>query len=251
MNSGDMDTILKGFGDIISNIKSSLGGLFQPDKKGGKIQQLKDVLSGAAHIAMGKLLDKIGRPGIPMMNSLLSGEPTGFWHVTIGNPMNPIMCIGNLLITGVDVNFPTDNLSYFEFPTKLSVVIKLKPGMPKDRAGVEMMFNAGKSRLYFAPETIKVEKSNNLSRTARKFYGFDNAAVKRLTEVAYDFMPCLTSKVEQSGKDAAKYFKTFGEVLIENVTTPINNTLNPSPISDTTSNSTSNTVSENSEASLT
>ena len=78
--------------------------------------------------------------------------------LTVGNPDNPIMCIGNLMCTGMEIKFPTDELSYGEFPTKVSFEVRLKPGMAKDRAGIETMFNMGRQRIYHNPKKIKISK---------------------------------------------------------------------------------------------
>lgn len=166
MNSDKMDTILTG---ATENLKSAIK-TFSGGGKTGAIETLKGVLQNGLSMAMGKILDKVGRPGILTMNSLLSGEPTGFWHLTIGNPINPIMCIGNLILTGVDFSFPTDSLSYGDFPTKLQVKVKLKPGQPKDKAGIEMMFNHGKQRIYYAPKKVTKTHSQDFSRKARRFF---------------------------------------------------------------------------------
>jgi hypothetical protein len=150
MNPDEVDNFFQKGWD---SLKSFYSGLLK--KAGGsKIQMVKNILMNGLAIGIGKMLDKVGRPSIPVMNSLLSGEPTGNWHVTIGNPDNPIMCIGNLLLDNVEVSFPTDSLGYGDFPTKLKVTVKLKAGMPKDRAGIEMMFNHGRSRMYFQPEVV-------------------------------------------------------------------------------------------------
>jgi hypothetical protein len=138
---------------------------------------------------MAKILDKVGRPGILTMNSLLSGEPTGFWHLTVGNPLNPTLCVGNLICTGVDVSFPTDSLSYGDFPTKVQFKVKLKPAQSKDRAGVEMMFNMGKQRIYYAPKTVDVEKNKNyISASARKFFNFDSKEIDNTLSQTFDFI---------------------------------------------------------------
>lgn len=154
------------------------------------INALKTAMKNAMAIAIGKFLDKLGRPSIPTMNSLLNNEPTGYWHLTIGNPDNPIMCIGNLICDDVDVSFPTDSLSYGDFPTKMMVKVKLKPSMPKDKAGIEMMFNFGKSRLYYAPKTIAVNrhKSSVHRNGSRSMFGFENTDIDVMIGDAFDFL---------------------------------------------------------------
>lgn len=183
MNTSDMDSILNnGFNDLKSVLK-------QFGTKSSAIDTLKSAIKGGMALALSKVLDKVGRPGILTMNSLLSAEPTGFWHLTIGNPVNPIMMIGNLICTGVDFRFPTDSLSYGDFPTKLEVKIKLKPGQAKDRAGIEMMFNMGKHRIYYAPKTVDVAKNkNNISKEARSFFNFESKEIDNTLSQIYDFI---------------------------------------------------------------
>jgi hypothetical protein len=43
-------------------------------------------------------------------------------------------------------------LGYEDFPTKLKLTVTLRPGRPRDKADIESMFNAGKSRIYLQPE---------------------------------------------------------------------------------------------------
>jgi hypothetical protein len=183
MNTSDMDSILENsFNDIKSVLKTFAS-------KGSAIDTLKAAMRGGMGLALAKILDKVGRPGILTMNSLLSGEPTGFWHLTIGNPTNPILCIGNLICTGVDVSFPTDSLSYGDFPTKMMFKVKLKPGQAKDRAGIEMMFNMGKQRIYYAPKTVdSIQNKNAIAKTARGFFNFDSKEIDNMLSQTYDFI---------------------------------------------------------------
>lgn len=156
---------------------------------GSAIDTLKKVMLNGLTAGLGKILDAVGRPSVVVMNSLLSGEPTGFWHLTIGNPINPIQSIGNLLLTGVDFKFPTDSLGYGDFPTKLQVTVKLKPGQPKDKAGTEIMFNMGKQRIYHNPKKIrKNNNSNSIARSARNFYGYENKSITQTIGETFDFM---------------------------------------------------------------
>ena len=49
---------------------------------------------------------------------MLSGYPTGDWHLVVGNPLNPIAMIGNLICTNVKITFGED-LGPDDFPTEL------------------------------------------------------------------------------------------------------------------------------------
>lgn len=199
MSPDSIDQFLQGSYDTLKNSLSAF-------KDGGSaIKQLKNAMTNGLNVALGKLLDKVGRPSILVMNSLLSGEPTGYWHLTIGNPHNPMMCIGNLICTGVDVSFPTDSLSFGDFPTKLLVKVKLKPGMPKDKAGIEMMFNMGKQRIYYNPAKIIVNRNSNIvSKQARSFYNFDEASVKETIKETFDFVADEIGIVIASGANTTR-----------------------------------------------
>lgn len=188
MNSRDLDTVLAG---AARTAKALLDGLinFYNSSKESKIETLKKVMRGAFAVALGKILDNVGRPGIWAGSSLLSGAPVGFWHLTVGNPYNPILTMGNLILTGTDLKFPTDALSYGDFPTKMQVVCKLKPGKPIDRAGIEMAFNGGQKRLYWAPKSVKRSKhKNKTSRKYRTFDGYTAVETGFMLQEAYTFI---------------------------------------------------------------
>lgn len=183
LNSDNVDEILtKATAQIKAGLKQFFGS------KESALNTLKRALRGGFAVAIGKILDAVGRPGILTMNSLLSGEPTGFWHVTVGNPTNPIMAIGNLILTGVDFKFPTDTLSYGDFPTKMQVIVRLKPGMPKDRAGIETIFNHGAQRIYWAPKSVKKHQGKSVKRKYRSFLDYAAGEITSMTERAYDFI---------------------------------------------------------------
>lgn len=182
MNSGDMDQMLTGSSSNLKSVLAEFGN------KGSAIETLKQAIKGGTALAMSKILDKVGRPGILAMNSLLSGEPTGFWHLTIGNPVNPIMCIGNLICEDVEFTFPTESLSYAGFPTKMNVKVKLKPGQSKDRAGIEMMFNMGKERIYYAPKEVNIDQNKRVSKTTKSFFNFSKKEIDNTLSQTYDFI---------------------------------------------------------------
>ena len=88
--------------------------------------------------------------GSNVPKALLSAEPTGYWHITIGNPLNPIAIMGNMICK--DNEFILGGgLGYDDFPMEFKVKVKLEHGKPRDRMDIENMFNMGHGRIYAAP----------------------------------------------------------------------------------------------------
>jgi hypothetical protein len=146
---GDVDGFFNALGDQFSKAMDSVGDMFQKffdDPVGG----LKSIASGALSGAM--LMNTTQGSGTMQgMHSLLTGDPVGEWHLTVGNPLNPMMMIGNLICTNVEISF-NEELGPDDFPTELKAVITLDHGMPRDRAGIESMFNKGSGRIYSVPK---------------------------------------------------------------------------------------------------
>lgn len=167
--------------------KSFIGGM----KAGGAsnaLKTLQNVAENALNMQLGKLLDKIGRPGIPVMNSLLTGLPTGEWHLTIGNPLNPIMTIGDLILDSSTITLG-DELGYDDFPTTIKVECNLKHNKPKGRAEIESMFNSGKGRIYFKPEKPFAEVSSSKKSTKTEpsvISSLVNTAIKDISSLSFD-----------------------------------------------------------------
>jgi hypothetical protein len=118
-----------GDGDIVSAIKNIAGGALQG--------LLGNLFGGSVGIA--------GQAHAPA--ALLSGSPTGYWHVTVGNPLDPIAMIGNMAVTKTTVQF-NDVLGYDDFPTEVKFTVDLEHCMPRDNAAIENMFNGAKGRFY-------------------------------------------------------------------------------------------------------
>ena len=155
LKSGDY----KGFlGSVATQIKG--GAAFAMGDLGNAV---KGVANGKGLNALGdsKILDNIVGGGLmKMMNSpqgastvaaFLTGDPTGQWHVTIGNPMNPMIVCGNLAMMESKIEFDGP-LGYEGFPSKLKLTVQMKPGRPRDKSEIESMFNAGRGRSYLQPD---------------------------------------------------------------------------------------------------
>ena len=160
---GDFDKLKSGdyagyLSSITTQLKSSLGAGFDDLGKAAS-----GLLNGKGLNAIGdsKILDnliggslmkQLGSPsGGDIIQAFLTGDPTGQWHLTIGNPMNPMLVCGNLACESAKFEFEGP-LSYEGFPSKLKMTVALKPGRPRDKAEIESMFNAGRGRMYLQPE---------------------------------------------------------------------------------------------------
>ena len=86
-------------------------------------------------------------PYIQHQRALLTGEPVGDWHLTIGNPLNPIAMIGNLVVKNVRFTW-SNELGPDDFPIGFTAEIELSHGLGRDRDAIESMFNRGFGRIY-------------------------------------------------------------------------------------------------------
>jgi hypothetical protein len=90
---------------------------------------------------------------------MLSGYPTGEWHLVVGNPLNPIAMMGNLVCTNVKISL-NDDLGPDDFPTEIKASFTLSPGRQRHRGDWESMFNRGNGRLYLGQLTTSGESTN-------------------------------------------------------------------------------------------
>lgn len=81
-----------------------------------------------------------------------TGLPSGIWHVTIGNPKNPIISCGDLVL--IDSTLKLGNeLGFNDFPNEFSVEYQLKTARERGRDEIEAIMNAGKGRVFTYLET--------------------------------------------------------------------------------------------------
>jgi len=148
------DPKLLAAGDYGGYLKSLTAGITKrlDSLTGGAGLSLEGIGNAAKNIGgnlmakiAGGALDDMGRPDPSAMNgiqSLLSGADTGEWHLTVGNPMNPIIQVGNLVLDKTEVKVH-GALGLDDFPTKLDVTCTLKPARPRDLIDVMSMFHRG------------------------------------------------------------------------------------------------------------
>jgi hypothetical protein len=119
---------------------------------------LKDLITGdnlATKVIKAKAAEKSeGQiPYLTGLKALLIGEPVGEWHVTIGNPLNPIAMIGNLICDSIEVELG-DELGPDDFPLEIKVTVNLDHGMIRDKDAIQSIFNRGMGRIYDLPDSM-------------------------------------------------------------------------------------------------
>ena len=147
--SGAGDALSKTWDSLINfdmgGVADSISGLFS-----GSAGGIKDIGSNFVKNYMaGKTAGQV--PYLHGMKAILTGEPVGEWHITIGNPLNPIAMIGNLICESVVVEF-NEELGPDDFPTEIKLTVKLAHAMARDRDAIESVFNRGMGRIYMLPD---------------------------------------------------------------------------------------------------
>ena len=194
-----MNGNLKGYlGGLTSQISNSFKDNFGLSKtnngKGltGSVSDLLGALSKVGGTMLGNVIggflnDQLGSaPAYQAVPALITGEPTGNWHLTVGNPINPIAMIGNLVLKNSIITF-NGVFSNEDFPTEMKLVVELEPGRPRDKSDFESMFNAGKGRLYASAKDyadfLNLEGKDVYTRNAvqfdknnKQYVGNNNAA---------------------------------------------------------------------------
>lgn len=134
-------------GQVMDSIKNALSNPIDTLQEGVQTvaKKIKDYKISSA--VKGLVKNQLGRPEIYAFQSLLDGSNTGLWHVTIGNPFNPIAVMGNLIITDVQVQH-LGPLGIDDFPTELKVTVSLKHSRPRDAVAMERMYTKGVGAIY-------------------------------------------------------------------------------------------------------
>jgi hypothetical protein len=148
-----LDKLTTGFSDRLNDLTGGAGLSLE-----GIGNAIKTVGGNVASRAAGASMDKMGRAQAQATMALLTGEDTGEWHVTVGNPSRPILTMGNMILEGTDVQFDGP-LDKDDFPTRLTVTCTLKPARPRDRDDVQMMFAPNNGERLYSSALDYIKKS--------------------------------------------------------------------------------------------
>ena len=153
-NSGyNMSSLLGSLGSWSKDLMGQVMNVFSSENTGSFSDAIKGAISslfsssGFSEAAKGYLKNALGRPTLYAWQSLLSGDDVGLWHVTIGNPRNPIMVMGNLILTNATVQH-SGPLGIDDFPTELKLSVTLKHARSRDVTEIGRMYTKGAAAIY-------------------------------------------------------------------------------------------------------
>ena len=155
---GDINKLKQGdfsgyIGSVVTDVETGFknvfgGGTGEFNLENGIEGLLKVGKTMLGNMLGGFLSDNVGAvSGTQASKALISAEPTGDWHVTVGNPLNPIVTMGNMYCDNSTMTLG-HGLGYDDFPIEVKFEIDLKHGKPRDKGDIENMFNAGRGRIY-------------------------------------------------------------------------------------------------------
>lgn len=138
-----MDAFQKDYHTISSGIQNQIKA------QGGFLNTIKNLLNNLGGMLLGGMLNSLGRPARAATNSLLSEQPTGMWHLMIGNPNHPIMSMGNMVLKNTTIQH-FGPLGIDDFPTNLRVTCELTRGKGKDLNEIEKMYMHGNDKISYS-----------------------------------------------------------------------------------------------------
>lgn len=159
-------TIFNAFGSLIHDMTS-----------GNFIEALGNMIGKMGH-GIGEIISGKNRPAIIGYKALLNGDRVGTYHMTVGNPNEPIAMIGNLICTGWSFKV-SEELGVNDFPTEITYTLNLKDAMERDSSGVQSIFSGGNGRMYLKPQDMQKFAVN----TTQNITGLD---VRTVSGVVYN-----------------------------------------------------------------
>ena len=121
-------------------------------EKGKKVAN--NFMNNTEQMLKSRMIKATTMPTINNMRALLIGSPVGNWHLTIGNPLNPIAVIGNLVCSDMQFNF-SEEMGPDDFPLEIECKFTLEHGMPRDKDAISSMFNRGAGKIYNLPDSLR------------------------------------------------------------------------------------------------
>jgi hypothetical protein len=162
---GDYKEIQKTIGEVIGEITKVLTNQYDDFKKqsqnnnnGGGGSNNQQGATGSTASILEIATDIVGQLGsfaaskyrtrLLSILQLMTGAPSAYWHITIGNPKKPILSSGDMICKTVTLKLGKV-LSYNDLPSTISIDFELESA--RNLGGQEIFdrMNTGQSRTYF------------------------------------------------------------------------------------------------------
>lgn len=189
--SGAMKELTGYLGGLMSGSESDMSGL---EKAAETDSYAREKLNLILAKRMGNLLQT------PLqMRSLLDGRAVGEWHLTVGNPMNPIAVIGNLICKSTKISF-SEELGEDDFPTGVTFTVTLDHGRPRAKQDIESMFNLGAGKLSHTSVAPPASTQNT--------FGEANSQKQNMASQPKRFLDAADANVQKNiGDNVEKIYK--------------------------------------------
>lgn len=163
-----ISAIAEGIKKVISNVKSLISGLnsatSEKSSEADTLQQTLNTISGGTDSLSGRafaiLNRQIQKYRIEMLGIVraLSGLPSTPWHVTLGNPLRPTFCAGDMYMESDLTLTLGSTLAFNDLPSTIKAEFTLVNARPWGLQEILAKFNAGSIRVS---KTIKDENDMN------------------------------------------------------------------------------------------
>lgn len=170
-----ISSLQKGIADAAKKIDESIKG-------GNTTIEIKELISSAVNSTKEYVADfirlkyKVKFMGIA---GALTGGSSTPWHVTVGNPLRPIFCSGDMLCTKVDVKLGPQ-LSFNDLPTFIEVEVTLTSARNIGLQEIFSKMNSGGIR------TTEKAGESGLLVSAKSYWNSDGESLSATSSVAND-----------------------------------------------------------------
>jgi hypothetical protein len=157
------------------------------NKKDASLAKFKDVksktINGVQRFINSGLNTIAKKYKVEMMGIVhsLSGLPSTPWHITIGNPLRPVFCAGDMYTQSVSLSLgPT--LAFNDLPSTIKAEFTLQNARPWGLSEIMAKFNSGYLRTIDAQRTfmeIDPQLSKDEITSAPGTFGFDKITVEQ------------------------------------------------------------------------
>lgn len=118
------------------------------------IDNAAQVVRDLANKFLGSIKESIMKYKVELMGiaNALSGSPSAPWHITVGNPLRPVFCSGDMLPGDIKLTLGS-TLAFNDLPSNIKIDFTLKNARPLGLQEILSKFNTGHLR------TINIQKS--------------------------------------------------------------------------------------------